>query len=70
MTTITFQEWTGSCALYERFLTLHLGYIHLEASITNPFQETAWLFFATSRLTRTSWRAFNLSNVGAACRLA
>ncbi len=35
MTTITSQEWTGSCALYERFLTLHLGYIHLEASITN-----------------------------------
>ncbi len=25
MTTITFQEWTGSCALYERFLTLHVG---------------------------------------------
>ena len=70
MTTITFQEWTGSCALYERFLTLYLGYIHLEASITKPFQETAWLFFATSRLTGRAGEPFNLSTVGAARRLA
>lgn len=70
MTTITFQEWTGSFAPYESFLTLDVGYIRLEASITNPFQEMAQLFFATSRSTRTSWRAFNLPNVGAARRSA
>ena len=70
MTTITFQEWTGSFAPYESFLTLHVGYIHLEASITNAFLEMARLFFATSRLTRTLWRAFNLPNVGAGRRLA
>ena len=29
------------------FLILHVGYIYLEASITNAFLAMAWLFFAT-----------------------